>query len=113
MEKLAEQYKNQPDVQFLSLDIDDDPGLVEPFLKQHKLTIPVLPAYAYAIDTLKIESIPQIWIIGPDEVVHLKAVGYDATGKWVQGMKDAIERFKSQVVGSAAPVSTDKKRPWS
>jgi len=53
LEKVAEQYKNQPDVLFLSLNLDDDPGLVDPFLKQHKLSFPVLPAYTYATDTLK------------------------------------------------------------
>ncbi|MDE3136223.1 MAG: TlpA family protein disulfide reductase [Acidobacteriota bacterium] len=111
LEKLAEQYKNQPDVVFLSMDTDDDPGLVDPFLKQHKLTFPVLSAEAYATDTLKVDLIPQIWIVGPDEVVHLKAVGYDPTGKWVQGMKDAIDKFKSQAVGTAAPASEDETRP--
>jgi hypothetical protein len=100
LEKLAEQYQNQPDVLFLSLDVDDDPGLADPFLKQHKLTVPVLPAYDYATNTLRVSGIPQNWIVGPDEVVCLKGIGYDATSTWQRGMMSAIEACKSQAAGN-------------
>lgn len=113
LEKLAEQYRNQPDVLFLSMDTDDDPGLIDPFLKQHKLTFPVLPAEAYATDTLKVDFIPQIWIVGPDGVVRLKGVGYDPTGNWVQAMKDAIGKFVRQAAGRAVPSAKGTTHPSS
>jgi len=105
LEKVAEQYKNRPNVLFLSLDVDDNPGLIDPFLKQHRLTFPVLPAYEYATDTLKVFFIPQNWIVGPHGVVRLKGVGYDATAKWEQGVKDAIEKYKSQAACTAGSAS--------
>jgi hypothetical protein len=110
LEKVAEQYKNQPDVLFLSLNLDDDPGLVDPFLKQHKLSFPVLPAYTYATNTLKVIAIPQNWIVGPHGTVRLKGTGYDATAKWEQGIKDAIQKCKNQAAGSAAS-DTGRKSP--
>jgi hypothetical protein len=101
LQKLAERYKNQPDVLFLSLNMDDDPGLIDPFVEQHKLTLPVLPAYDYVTDTLKIDSIPRNWIVGPHGVVRLKGNGYDATEKWEEGMKEAVEKVR--LSGDVAP----------
>jgi len=111
LEKVAEQYENQPGVLFLSLNIDDDPGLIDPFLRQNKLTFPVLLAYDYAADTLKLASIPQNWLVGPDGAVCLKGNGYDATEKWEQSMKEAIEKCKSQTVGPTVRTPADTTPP--
>ncbi len=62
--------------------MDDNPGVIEPFLKEHKLDLTVLPAYSYVEDTLKVFGIPQNWIVDANGVIRLKGVGYDATGKW-------------------------------
>lgn len=75
------------------MNIDDDPGLIDPFVKQQKLTFTVLPAYSYATDALKVEGIPQNWIVA-NGVVRLKVTGYDATPNWEESMKSAIDRFR-------------------
>ncbi len=101
LQKLVEQYKDQKDIVFLSLNMDDNPGLAGPFVEEKKLTLTVLPAYSYATDMLKIEVIPQNWIVGPDGVIRLKAIGgYDSIDKWEPGMKEAIERVRSAVAGA-------------
>jgi len=79
---------------FLSLNMDENPGLIEPFMTEHKLTLTALPAYSYVTQTLKVNGIPQNWIVGADGVIHLKGIGYDSTEKWEIGMKDAIEKQK-------------------
>jgi hypothetical protein len=93
LQKFINQYKNRSDVQFLTLSIDQNPGLIEPFVQDHKFTFPVLPAYSYASDTLKVFGIPQNWIVDPNGVVRLKGEGYDAGGKWDKGMANAIEKY--------------------
>jgi hypothetical protein len=103
LQKLIKQYKDRTDVLFLSLNMDDNPGLIDPFVTDQELTLTVLPAYSYVTDTLKVEGIPQNWIVGPDGVIRLKGIGYDATEKWEQGMKDAIEKVRA---GGAAPSSS-------
>jgi hypothetical protein len=95
LQKLIEQYRDRKDVVFLSLNLDDDPGVIEPFMAELKLTLTVLPAYSYATDTLRVEYVPQNWIVGPDGVIRMKGVGYDFTEKWEQGIKDAIERVRT------------------
>jgi hypothetical protein len=91
---LIETYKDRPEVQFLTLNMDENPGLIEPFLSEKKLVLTVLPAYSFVEDTLKVNGIPQNWIVDSSGVVKLKGVGYDATQKWETGMMEAIGKVK-------------------
>jgi hypothetical protein len=87
--------------------MDENPGLVEPFMTEHKLTLTALPAYSYVTQTLKVNGIPQNWIVSADGVIRLKGTGYDSTEKWEQGMKEAIEKCRPEggVTASPAPPS--------
>ncbi len=96
MQKLTEQYKDRKNVVFLSLNLDDNPGLIGPIMAEQKLTFTVLPAYSYVTDKLKIDLVPQNWIVGPDGIIRLKGIGsYDSIEKWEPGMKEAIEKVRS------------------
>jgi hypothetical protein len=64
------------------------------FLKEHKLTLTVLPAPGFVRDTLNVHGIPQNWIADSNGVVRLKGIGYDSTEKWEVGMNEAIEKHK-------------------
>lgn len=102
LQNLIEQYKDRKDVVFLSLNLDDNPGVIGPIMAEQKLTFTVLPAYSYVNEALKIEVIPQNWIVGPDGIIRLKGIGiYDSIEKWEPGMKDAIEKVRSS---GAAPI---------
>ena len=85
--------------------MDDNPGTIEPFLKEHQLNLIVLPAYSYVHDTLQVFGIPQNWIVAPDGVVRLKGIGYDSTEKWETGMTEAIEKFKPEAGPNSAGAS--------
>jgi len=69
LQKLYEQVKDRSDIAILSLNIDSEIGLVEPFVKEKKYTFPVLPAERYVTTLLESVGVPQNWII-------------DAQGKW-------------------------------
>jgi hypothetical protein len=103
LQKLIEQYKNRSDIQFITLNMDENPGIIEPFLKEHQLALTVLPAYSYVSDTLKVNGIPQNWIVDSGGVVRLKGIGYDATEKWETGMKDAIEKVQAAAPPASPP----------
>jgi hypothetical protein len=103
LQKLVDQYKNRSDVQFLTLNMDDNPGLIEPFLKEHQLNLTVVPASSYVQDTLKVMGIPQNWIVDSNCTIRLKGIGYDSTDKWETGMKEAIEKFKPEASAAAVP----------
>jgi hypothetical protein len=103
LQKLIEQYKNRSDVQLITLNMDDNPGIIEPFLKEHQLALTVVPAYSYVTETLNVQGIPQNWIVDSGGVVRLKGIGYDATEKWETGMREAIEKV---MPAAAAPASS-------
>jgi thiol-disulfide isomerase/thioredoxin len=62
LEKLYRRIKERTDVQILTLTIDEDVGLVAPFMKEKGYTFPVLPAYSFVISLLDLVAIPQNWI---------------------------------------------------
>ncbi len=103
LQKLIDEYKNRSDVQFISFNADDNPGLVAPFMKEHQLAFTVIPGTNYVWQTLKVMGIPSNWIVDTDGVVRLKGLGYDATEKWVTGMKDAIAKVQSAAPPASAP----------
>jgi hypothetical protein len=84
-------------VQFITLNMDDNPGLIEPYMKEHQLSLIVLPAYSYVTDTLKVFGIPQNWVVDSHGVVRLKGTGYDSTEKWEMGMAEAIEKNLARI----------------
>jgi len=107
LRKLIEHYKDRADVQFISLNMDDNPGLIQPFMKEHELSMTVIPAFSFISDTLKVNGIPQNWIVDPQGTVRRKSVGYDSTEKWMSGMEGAIEEAKS---APAAPSTAGSSR---
>jgi hypothetical protein len=102
LQKLIEKYKNRPDVLFLTLNMDENPGVIAPFLREHQVSLTVIPAYSYVNDTLRVFGIPQNWIVDPQGVVRLKGTGYDSTEKWEAGMAEAINRIKPESGGEHA-----------
>jgi hypothetical protein len=85
--------------------MDENPGIIEPFLKEHQYAFTVLPAYSYVRETLKVSGIPQNWIVDSGGVVRLKGIGYDFTDKWEAGMRDAIEKVKPATAPSSDAAS--------
>ncbi len=100
-----ETYKDRTDVQFITFNMDDNPGLVDPYMKEHQLSLIVVPAYTFVNDTLKVYGIPQNWIVDAQGVVRLKGIGYDATEKWEIGVTEAIERVRRPTTTAAAEAS--------
>jgi thiol-disulfide isomerase/thioredoxin/tetratricopeptide (TPR) repeat protein len=96
LQMLYERLKGRSDVSILSLNIDEDPGLVEPFLKERKLSFPVIPAKPYVAGIDPSFSIPRNWLVSPDGVVRREQVGYSAGGgeRWVDQMTEAIEKAR-------------------
>jgi hypothetical protein len=76
------------------MNLDDNPGLIGPFIKDKQLSFTVVPAYNYITDTLKVFGIPQNWIVDSKGTVRLKGNGYDSSEKWEDGMAEAIEKNK-------------------
>ena len=102
LENLYKQVKDRPDFQILTFNIDEDLGLVEPFMKEKGYTFPVLPAYSLIVNLLDGYAIPQNWLVDPSGVWRWTQMGYGSDADWEKGM---IERLESVKKGESAPKS--------
>ena len=97
-------------MQFLTLNMDENPGLIESFLVENHLSLNVLPAYNYVTETLKVLGIPQNWIVDSQGVVRLKGMGYESAEQWEAGMAEAIEKVRSGAVNDSKDSDANRLR---
>lgn len=94
LEKLYEQLKGRQDIQILTFNIDEDVGLVAPFMKEKGYTFPVLPAYSYTVNLLNGYAIPQSWVLNPEGSWKWTQIGYGGDDTWSQDMIAKLEAAK-------------------
>ena len=68
----------------LTFSVDENPGLLEPFLKPLGFRFPVLLAKFYVDSLVESLSIPRNWIIGPDGVLLKEQLGFGRTDIWIE-----------------------------
>jgi len=94
VQKLREQLKDRKDVVILTLNIDEEVGLVEPFMKENKYTFPVLLGQGYA-DAQGVNSIPRNWVVAVDGKVMFEGIGFGNDGEeWMKKAAQVIEKVK-------------------
>jgi thiol-disulfide isomerase/thioredoxin len=94
LEKLYEQVKGRSDIQILTFNIDEDVGLVAPYLKEKGYTFPVLPAYSYTVNLLNGYAIPQNWVLDPSGSWKWTQIGYGEDDGWAADMIAKLEAAK-------------------
>ena len=83
-QKLHDVAKGRSNVVVLSLNVDANPGVVQPFLEGRSWTFPVLLAHDYVNRILPDLSIPRTWIV-ESGVVRKEDIGFNADG-WMKRM---------------------------
>jgi thiol-disulfide isomerase/thioredoxin len=93
VQKLYELVKHRNDVQVITLNADEDPGLVEPFLAANRFTFPVLMAardYVASHATGEL-GIPQNWLVDHALILREKSTGFDNhILDWPKAMLDKL-----------------------
>jgi thiol-disulfide isomerase/thioredoxin len=95
LQRLYEQAKGRSDLQILTFNIDEDLGLVEPFIKEKGYTFPVVPAYSYVVNLLDGYAIPQNWVLSPKGDWEWTQVGYGSDDAWVKDMLAKLDAVKA------------------
>jgi thiol-disulfide isomerase/thioredoxin len=99
LQKLYERLGSRSDIQLLTFDVDEDLGLVSPYLKNKGYTFPVLPAFSLA-NNLEVgigyDGIPQNWIVDPKGRWRWTQKGYGAEDNWTQVMIQKLESVKAR-----------------
>lgn len=97
LEKFYEKNKGRSDVQVLTFNIDEDLGLVAPYLKEKGYTFPVLPAFSTVVSLLDGFAIPQNWIVDTKGTWRWSQIGYGGgtDADFEKEMGEKLESMKS------------------
>ncbi|MBA3973843.1 MAG: hypothetical protein C0504_06450 [Candidatus Solibacter sp.] len=96
VEKLFRQTKDSAEIQVITFNIDEELGLVEPFMKEKGYTFPVLPAMGLVSDMLDGNvGIPQTWLLNPKGEWVQSQVGFDTSEPdWPAMMTKKLKALK-------------------
>jgi thiol-disulfide isomerase/thioredoxin len=72
MQKLYDAVKGRPDAQAISLSMDENPAIVERFMKERKLNFPVLVSKAYVEQVLPEVILGRTWLIDRASAIRLE-----------------------------------------
>ena len=95
LQKLFNKVRERKDLVVITLNTDDNPGLILPFLTENKYTFPVLPASGYVAKLVPELSIPRNWIVDADGVLKMERIGFgNGDDKWVDEMVGVMEKAR-------------------
>ncbi len=95
VQKLSEQMKENKEVLILTLNIDEELGLVEPFMKENKYNFPVIFGQAYAQNTMGVFSIPRNWVVSVDGKLTFEGIGFGGDGEdWMKKAQEMLQKLK-------------------
>ncbi len=95
LEKLYQQTKDRTDIAILTLNFDEDSGLIDPFVKKKGYTFPVLPAYAFLRNKIDVNSIPRNWLINSNGKWQWEQIGFGSgEADWEKSMLARLEDTK-------------------
>lgn len=93
LQKLYNRLKNNPHIQIVTFDVDDNSGEVAPYMKEHHYTFPVLLAKSYVGALISEVAIPQNWIVNPQGVWVWKELGFSGD-QWEANVTKKLKATK-------------------
>jgi thiol-disulfide isomerase/thioredoxin len=98
LQQLHEQIKDRTDIQIITLNIDEDQSLVQPFLKTNKLSFPSLFASSFVKEFAGSIGIPTTWIADTNGMVRSEVLGFGSgSSEWITRTLEQIERIRTAV----------------
>lgn len=91
VQKLADQLKDRADVQLITFNIDDNPGVIEPFVKDAGFRFTVIPAKIYVDEMIGASGIPRNWIVRDGKLLREK-IGFGAREGWIDEQVKELQR---------------------
>ena len=93
LEKLHRRLTDQPNVQLLTLNVDENPGVVAPFVRVGSYTFPVVPAEQFVQNMLRVNGYPTNWVVDPDGVVRrMHGAGLGEPDRWVEWVYNSLTK---------------------
>jgi thiol-disulfide isomerase/thioredoxin len=96
-QKLYDRMKDRTDVQVMSFNVDEELGLVEPYMTENKYSFPVLLAYDLVRGMFDGYGIPQNWLVDPEGAWLSTQIGFDSSdADWVNSMARRLEEARKK-----------------
>jgi thiol-disulfide isomerase/thioredoxin len=92
VQKLFDLTKGRADIQVITLNVDDDPGLVEPFMTENHFSFPVLLSAGHYVEAMDGLPIPQTWLVDQKANLREKSLGFNP--KVTDWSSETLERLK-------------------
>ena len=77
VQEMHEQLRDREDVQVITLNLDENPGVIEPFMTENAYSFPVLPATALVDKLIPLLGIPRNWIVDSRGHIVYEQHGFD------------------------------------
>jgi thiol-disulfide isomerase/thioredoxin len=94
-QKLYEKLKDRKDIAMLTLNVDDEAGLIAPYMTEKHYTFPVLLGN-WLLEAVSGESgitIPQNWLVTPAAKLESLQIGYGGEPQWQSMMIEKLEKM--------------------
>lgn len=93
--RLVNSLRDEPRVEFLSLNVDAAPGTAREFLRERAFALAPVYAYPYAMRVIPQMGIPRIWIVDEEGMVRKEWIGYDNKADLVKQVRGALQELWS------------------
>jgi thiol-disulfide isomerase/thioredoxin len=90
VQALADKLRGKKSAVLLTLNVDDNVGVIAPFVAEHAMKMPVLLADHFFTDNATERAIPQTWIFDGNGVLRRELVGYEPDAPFVEDALKAI-----------------------
>lgn len=96
VQKLYEKMKDNPDVLVLSLNTDENPGLLDPFLRKFKYTFPIIPATSLFVQIDQFMALPKNWIVDGNGTMRREQLGFAyKEEQWLKNATQTLEEVRN------------------
>jgi thiol-disulfide isomerase/thioredoxin len=95
VEELYRTLKDRTDVAVVTIDADENPALVKPFLDRGGYSFPVVLGSEYVFKTLGVDSIPRNWMVDKAGVVRMELNSGNRAGM-AKDVLPMIEKMKDR-----------------
>jgi thiol-disulfide isomerase/thioredoxin len=90
---LYDKLKGRADVEVLTLNIDENPADIAPYIKKHGYTFPVIPSQPMVQNMLPQVSIPRNWVVNQKGTLLWESTGYGSGDKeWEKRVVEMVEK---------------------
>jgi thiol-disulfide isomerase/thioredoxin len=108
IDKLYQMTKDRKDIQVVTFNLDENPGLVQPFLSEHQYQFPVLLAHSFVNSMLVSIGIPQDWIVDPNGKWVSTLTGFGSENDWEGSVIRRLEAVHKSSEDASSAVAAQK-----